>query len=129
MEFENVFLINCNEGLMPHSNNNGDALSLEEERRLFYVAITRTIDNIWLCITENIKGNRRGVSRFIDECSLQEQKNKDYIREGMEVVHKVFGKGKIIEVGDNYLSIMFNDEIKRKFDTILTLNSGLLKVQ
>lgn len=129
MEFENVFLINCNEGLMPHSNNNGDALSLEEERRLFYVAITRTIDNIWLCITENIKGNRRRVSRFIDECSLQEQKNKDYIREGMEVVHKVFGKGKIIEVGDNYLSIMFNDEIKRKFDTILTLNSGLLKVQ
>ncbi len=129
MEFKNIFLINCNEGIMPHNNSNSDALSLEEERRLFYVAITRTIDNIWLCITENIKGNRRGVSRFIDECSLQDKKNKKYIREGTEVMHKVFGKGKVIEVGDNHLSIMFNDETKRKFDTILTLNSGLLKVQ
>lgn len=127
MEFKNIFLINCNEGVMPHENSMENDFNLEEERRLFYVAITRTIDNIWLCITETIKGTRKGVSRFIEECGLHNKNNGPCIKKGHEVVHKVFGKGKIIEVGDNYIAIMFNDEIKRKFDTILTLNSGLLK--
>jgi DNA helicase II / ATP-dependent DNA helicase PcrA len=37
LEWDNVFVINCNETLMPHHMNN----DIEEERRLFYVACSR----------------------------------------------------------------------------------------
>ncbi|HEY8892716.1 MAG TPA: 3'-5' exonuclease, partial [Clostridium sp.] len=45
MEFKNVYLINCNEENIPHVNSIDN--NLEEERRLFYVGITRAIDNVW----------------------------------------------------------------------------------
>lgn len=37
LEWDNVFVVNCNEDLMPHHMNN----DIEEERRLFYVACSR----------------------------------------------------------------------------------------
>ncbi len=41
LEFENVFVIGCNEGLLPHQMSYGSLDELEEERRLMYVAMTR----------------------------------------------------------------------------------------
>jgi ATP-dependent DNA helicase Rep len=60
LEFRFVFVIGIEEGLVPHSRTideratdmapDGDAAtSLEEERRLFYVAITRARDRLYLC--------------------------------------------------------------------------------
>ncbi len=40
LEFDTVFITGMEEGLFPHQNHS-DAWELEEERRLFYVAITR----------------------------------------------------------------------------------------
>ena len=68
MEFKNVFIINCNEDCIPHSKSLAD--NLEEERRVFYVAITRAIDNLSLCSVDSIKGKAKIVSRFVDECML-----------------------------------------------------------
>ena len=41
LEFENIFVIGCNEGLLPHQRSYGSLEELEEERRLMYVAMTR----------------------------------------------------------------------------------------
>ena len=41
LEFGNVFVIGCNEGLIPHQMSYGSQDELEEERRLMYVAMTR----------------------------------------------------------------------------------------
>lgn len=46
LEWDNVFLIDCNQGLVP-SKESEDVLELiEEERRLFYVAMTRARDQL-----------------------------------------------------------------------------------
>lgn len=65
LEYRNVFIINCNGDNMPHSNSSSN---LEEERRLFYVGITRAANNLWISHTEKFKGNICEKSLFINEC-------------------------------------------------------------
>jgi len=72
LEWPVVIVAGCNEGIMPSKQSiaSGD---LEEERRLFYVALTRAKDQLILCVrpetTEsNGKTYTNPVSRFIGEC-------------------------------------------------------------
>ena len=48
LEFPVVFVVGLEEGLFPHSRSLDDAFQLEEERRLFYVALTRAKDRAFL---------------------------------------------------------------------------------
>ena len=50
LEFKNVFVVGMEEELFPSQRQGEKATveSLEEERRLFYVAITRAKENAWL---------------------------------------------------------------------------------
>jgi len=48
LEFDNVFVAGCNEGLLPHARSMGSPAELEEERRLMYVAMTRAKKNLFL---------------------------------------------------------------------------------
>ena len=41
LEFSRVFIVGCEDGMLPSRQNCEDASKLEEERRLFYVGITR----------------------------------------------------------------------------------------
>lgn len=52
MEFKNVFVVNINTNSIPHLNSD----DIMEELRLFYVAITRTIENLY-CSYILFKGN------------------------------------------------------------------------
>lgn len=48
LEFENLFVVGCEENLFPSGSNNFDTKEEEEERRLMYVAITRAKERLWL---------------------------------------------------------------------------------
>ncbi len=48
LEFSQVFIIGLNDGLIPHQRSFDDPESMEEERRLFYVGITRAKDRLYL---------------------------------------------------------------------------------
>lgn len=68
MEFKNVFIINCNEGNIPYSKD--DQCDIEEERRLFYVAMTRTIEKLYICYNKTINGSNKEPSVFLLEGKL-----------------------------------------------------------
>ncbi|WP_392486489.1 ATP-dependent helicase [Haloimpatiens sp. FM7315] len=129
MEFKNVFIINCDEGIIPHENSMDNKINLEEERRLFYVAITRAIDNLWISTTEIVKGKAKDISRFVKECNLVQVSRFNSIEKNKIVIHKVFGEGKVIDVKENYISILFKDGIKRKFDGLISMNNGLITLK
>ncbi|MEO6532548.1 MAG: UvrD-helicase domain-containing protein [Pseudolysinimonas sp.] len=50
LEYESVFLTGIEEGLMPHQMSTGEPGGLAEERRLFYVGITRAKKRLYLSL-------------------------------------------------------------------------------
>ena len=51
LEFDTVFIVGLNEGLLPHSRSFDDLDGMEEERRLCYVGVTRAQDRLFLSHT------------------------------------------------------------------------------
>ncbi|MDO5518723.1 MAG: ATP-dependent helicase, partial [Clostridium sp.] len=68
MEFKNVYIMNICEDTIPHASSKDT--NLEEERRLFYVGMTRAIDELYLFSPRSRKGQIKDVSRFIIEGKL-----------------------------------------------------------
>ncbi len=52
LEFDHVFIVGVEEGLLPHSRSINDQFQLEEERRLFYVGITRAKKTLYITNTK-----------------------------------------------------------------------------
>jgi DNA helicase II / ATP-dependent DNA helicase PcrA len=72
MEFRNVYIVDLYEGSFPtlaaiSENNDGKKALMEEERRLFYVAVTRASKYVELIYAKKVNGNRVEPSRFIHE--------------------------------------------------------------
>lgn len=70
LEYKIVYLIGCVDGSIPHdyaldSYRNGDSAPLEEERRLLYVALTRSMEQIYISIPERRRGKKAHPSRFL----------------------------------------------------------------
>lgn len=70
LEFPVVFVVGLEEGLLPHASSIDNPMSLEEERRLFYVALTRAKRRVHLLHASyrrawNAVGG--GASRFLGE--------------------------------------------------------------
>lgn len=71
LEFGAVFLVGLDDGILPHSRSFDQPESMEEERRLFYVGITRAKDKLYL-IRAIQRGGRGAAeetypSRFLDD--------------------------------------------------------------
>lgn len=71
LEFDIVFLPDCNEGIVPHKKSM-KGKELEEERRLFYVGMTRAKDQLYLTWVEGSREEPGFASRFLEECGYRE---------------------------------------------------------
>ncbi len=81
LEYDNVYIVGLNENLFPsqRSIEEGD---IEEERRLFYVGITRAKNNLSLSFSKSRWGNGQIIfsekSRFIDEIDEELLDKKEF---------------------------------------------------
>ncbi len=126
LEFETVFLIGLEEGLLPHSRSLEREDTLEEERRLCYVGMTRARDRLFLtsAASRQMFGQRRtsARSRFLEELPEERLRREgakaqapwrpislapaargpsakeDAYRPGMRVRHPLFGVGTVLRV-------------------------------
>lgn len=71
LEFKVVFVVGVEEGILPHSRSIDDLYSLEEERRLFYVGVTRAKERLYVTwARRRFLHGRRGESiksRFLED--------------------------------------------------------------
>ena len=152
LEFDIVFVTGLEEGLFPHANSMYDEAELEEERRIFYVAITRAKKVLYLTNARSRvlfgKIQSNPPSRFISEINqddilnmFEEKKNtkeikinkKDNfndtnleIQAGDRVEHNAYGFGVVIKVDRGVADIAFKSGIGIK--KILTTYKGLKKI-
>ncbi len=66
LEYDTVFLIGANEGILPHKKAQLPA-EIEEERRLFYVAMTRARKSFLVSYVTEKNGRPAAPSRFVEE--------------------------------------------------------------
>lgn len=75
LEFPMVFIVGAEEGLLPHYRRGEEIEDMEEERRLFYVGMTRTKQRLFLSRAEERStfgvGRANLPSRFLDELPME----------------------------------------------------------
>jgi DNA helicase-2/ATP-dependent DNA helicase PcrA len=82
LEFYRVYVFGVVEGLLPHQFSMGSPAELDEERRLFYVAVTRARDMLILCVPsmvqpQNSSARRAAPSRFLSEVGIVVTRNPE----------------------------------------------------
>lgn len=74
LEFPYVFIVGLNDGTLPHSRSFEDNEAMLEERRLFYVGITRAKDRLYLVYAQNRSAygyaEPRIPSRYLDDIPI-----------------------------------------------------------
>ena len=151
LEFDVVFVTGLEEGLFPHSNSMFDEAELEEERRIFYVAITRAKKVLYLTNARSRvlfgKIQSNVPSRFIEEINpedveklFEENKNTKEIKinkkdnfndedlelkAGDHVTHNAYGNGIVVSIQKSVATIAFSNSVGIK--KILTTYKGLKK--
>jgi DNA helicase-2/ATP-dependent DNA helicase PcrA len=132
LEFDAVFLAGLEEGLFPHVRAAGNKRSLEEERRLFYVGLTRAKRRLFLSYARSrflsYLSTSRAPSRFLSEIPADALDSpvspspstpaasapapRRAMRPGTIVSHKTFGEGRILEATgsgrDRKVTVLFH---------------------
>ena len=117
--------MDANETVTPHHKALLDA-DIEEERRMFYVAMTRAKSRLHIFFLKERYGRPMVMSRFVGEILV----DRDAVKPGMRVQHQTYGTGVIKEVTDKAIVIRF-DKIRqeKKLDIQFCLANQLLKIQ
>ncbi len=124
LEFPLVFMVGLEENLFPSQQSTNNKAKLEEERRLYYVGITRAMQKLHISYAENRmlygKSNFSSKSRFLKEIPKElldeirpkrdvskpttaksffsiDKKNRKY-QKGQKINHATFGNGTIIKI-------------------------------
>jgi len=141
LEFERVWLVGCEEGLLPHRNSVDKPAELEEERRLLYVGITRARQYLSLshAKTRTIHGESlpQAPSRFLKDlpdsvqhvssqapatapgASTSDVLTVDHWNGASDIgdvfTHPHFGPGIVIQLSDNLVTCVFEDHGVKTF--------------
>ena len=125
LEYEVVFVMDINEGVTPHKKAVKEA-DLEEERRLFYVAVTRAKTYLFLYSVKELYQKDAQISRYIGELRY----DKKEFQKGKRVIHKSIGKGTVLELKEDKIKIKFDNSKKpRLFSIKYLMEQGLLELE
>ena len=131
LEFETIFICGTVEGLTPYiKDDSALRTDTEEERRLFYVAMTRAKRELYIAVPKRRYGKAVRPSRFIEEF----QKSIDYssqVHAGQKVYHKIYYEGVVKEVigkkGGTRIRVDFGGSIK-ELNLETCLNNEIIRL-
>ena len=158
LEYGTVYLLDALDGILPsipaaRAGTEEEIRTYEEERRLFYVAMTRAKDRLHIFLTETGASFPAEVARSLPLTSTATRavlkflhlplpdgkptlshggKARDEVRTfplrpGLRVVHQRFGAGTVREMTGDIAVIAFDREGVRKLSLSVSFRQGLLK--
>jgi DNA helicase-2/ATP-dependent DNA helicase PcrA len=133
LEYPVVFITGLEDGIFPLSSSSLTQEEMEEERRLFYVAITRAMQKLY--ITYSLQRYRFGSvsyqmkSRFLNEIDVSKlqyikahshsrQRNKIFQEEGSSIKYEYYDNG-----SDDVLDEMFREDLGIKKGSVVYHNN------
>jgi len=93
LEFEHVFILGLEDGVLPHERGSGSEEEMEEERRLFFVGVTRAKTNLRISYARyrTLRGQmlRTVPSKFLFELgpALAPQEQEDFAQDDTMYAH------------------------------------------
>lgn len=133
LEYDTVYLLDVVDGILPekvltsmNTASKEEIGAYEEERRLFYIGVTRAKNQLNIFATGK-------PSRFCNELLEKNisaesyQKLSDELGEGVIVKHRKFGKGVVTEIEGEHIRIRFGDD-EKKMDLKVLARLGLLEI-
>lgn len=135
LEYDRVFMIDLinselpGDRLLEKAVELKDMTVLEEERRLFYVGMTRARKELYLVYPSASSQGNLQASVFISEvCRLLKKELEKGFSVGTGIVHKKFGPGSIVSMEPNSMNarIRFKDGPERTLDLGICLENRML---
>ncbi|WP_041362959.1 ATP-dependent helicase [[Mycoplasma] mobile] len=147
-QFKNVFIVGLSEYIWPNIKSieelekTGSSDLIDNERRLFYIALTRAVDRIFLSDSQGFFNSdlkyKKSPSRFLNEIGIDLQQftsnlsvdpnvnQESELEIGFIVMHDIFGEGTIMDINDDTVTIAFRHPHEAK--TIRKNHPSLKKV-
>lgn len=147
LEFDKVYVIDVINNVFPNASSltqlekYGDLEELEEERRAFYVALTRAKRQLKICTIKKRFGNTAEESIFVREVKNILQIKKEGInqipwknskidlnlyKQERNIRHKIFGSGYILSFEGSIATVKFDIGMVKKIDLETCLENNLL---
>lgn len=144
LEYDRVYLIDVIDGFFPeivvtnYDNADEEEISAyEEERRLFYVAVTRARDELCVfsyskepsCFTDQFFAVENKPERFtVPDTAISKREYIEYkrrFRVRSLISHKHFGMGEITEISGDIITVSFYMGITKKLSLRVLFEQGL----
>ena len=155
LEYDRVILMDVGDGVFPAcSPSTGkrgregkkELAAYEEERRIFYVGITRARNELAILklpqgseFAKELLPPRHAAVRSAKQTARQGDRNPDKVREFCEkvqqgqkrVIHSRYGCGDILVLDEkkNRVMVQFDDGMQKKLDLAIAVGSGLLELK
>lgn len=122
LEYRVVFILQANEGIVPYKKASKPE-EIEEERRMFYVAVTRAKEKLHICVLKERYNKPLIPSRFVNEIRFDRSK----LVVGERVRHRSYGEGTITYLDKKKIGIYFEKTGETKMLSLdFVLAQGLL---
>lgn len=136
LEYDRVYIIDACEGVFPSfesidEEKKGNTSLIEEERRLFYVAMTRAKKTLKIIGTREKNSKALCTSRFIKEVNgilfpYKKRESSNEISIGDAVIHRAFGRGTVMYIEEDSIEINFLKLGQKKLLLSVCLEGGIL---
>lgn len=139
LEYDTVFMVDLanreipGERALSASSKDHDESLIEEERRLFYVGMTRAKTRLYLVFPETLNDQRESRSVFVNEvAAVLNGELKGEMGEGVIINHKKYGRGVIAGVKKTSARTMIEVDFKgsvRTFDLKVCIDNGIISLE
>ncbi len=137
LEYDTVYLIDVLDGMFPEivvinpKHHSEDTLRCyEEERRLFYVGITRAKNRLCLLTYDNEESSFCSELLCSDKRAVYDENvTEDFLSkctEGSVIMHRLLGSGKITERKGDIISVEFENGTHKKLSLKALFSQKLL---